>query len=150
MITFFFLHSFPNKFEPKNNQKRTEITGRIRSVWNSQESERRLSGGRRDRRRADSSSLRANLATDEPPGTAPGFARRILGAVAIAGAGEELGGDGPPAERMGNLFSLLGLYFIYHGLMRPIFEGPKSFRTGIIRVVIESSRAILREQIVFN
>lgn len=94
-------------------------------MWNSQESERRLSGGRRDRRRADSSSLRANLATDEPPGTAPGFARRILGAVAIAGAGEEVGGDGPPAARMGTCSHCLGFTSYIMGLCGPFLKAQK-------------------------
>lgn len=56
--------------------EKTAIAKRIRLAWNSQESERRLSGGRQDRRRAESSSLRANLATEEV-GNAAGLPRSL-------------------------------------------------------------------------
>lgn len=82
------------------------LTGRNRSIWKSQASERRLrepTGGRRERMEAASSSAppppalpppRMNLAAEGPAEEIPGLARRILG----AGEGELPEDDEEPAE----------------------------------------------------
>ena len=70
-------------------------------MWRSHESERRLRDpreGRRERMDAGSSSApapRPILELIGPPGTRPGFARRILGG---GGAGEELEEELAPVE----------------------------------------------------
>ena len=117
------------------------LTGRKRSMWKSQDSERRLTdpiaGGRDLSDAVSSSPPPPNFAaTVAPPVTRPGFARRILGG---RGETEEFVGPVPAPAPVEPDPDILGLKIGFYSQYTPSFRFLKAYENQKLAISLFSS-----------